>query len=84
MWGHSFEFNRQQNWCLIEEFSKRVSFDDSVWYATNIEIMDYMKSLHNLKFSANRKIVHNTSANPVWISVDRQPVKIDPGEIVNL
>jgi|BioPla2DNA2_1021312.scaffolds.fasta_scaffold01473_14 peptidoglycan/xylan/chitin deacetylase (PgdA/CDA1 family) len=84
VWGHSFEFNRQQNWCLIEEFSKRVSFDDSVWYATNIEIMDYMKSLHNLKFSANRKIVHNTSANPVWISVDRQPVKIDPGEIVNL
>lgn len=84
VWGHSYEFDREKNWDLIKEFCKIVSFDDSVWYATNVEIMDYIKALKNLKFSADRKMVYNTSAMDVWISVDRQPVKIKPGEIVCL
>lgn len=84
VWGHSFEFDREKNWDLIKEFCKAVSFDETVWYATNIEIMDYIKALKNLKFSADRKIVCNPSAIDVWISVDRQPVKIKPNEIVHI
>ncbi|NLM10109.1 MAG: polysaccharide deacetylase family protein [Clostridiaceae bacterium] len=84
VWGHSYEFESDKNWDLIKEFCKTVSFDDSVWYATNIEIMDYIKALRNLKFSVDRKIVHNVSAVDVWISVDRQPVKIKSGEILYL
>lgn len=84
VWGHSFEFEKDKNWDLIKEFCKTVSFDDSVWYATNIEIMDYIKALRNLKFSVDRKIVQNVSAIDVWISVDRQPVKIKSGEILYL
>lgn len=84
VWGHSFEFERDKNWDMIKEFCKTVAFDDSVWYATNIEIVEYMNALRNLKFSADRKIVRNVSAIDVWISVDRQPVKIKPGETVCL
>ncbi|AGC67840.1 polysaccharide deacetylase [Thermoclostridium stercorarium subsp. stercorarium DSM 8532] len=84
VWGHSFEFDRDKNWDMIREFCKRVAFDDSVWYATNIEIMDYIKALRNLKFSTDRNIVQNLSSIDVWISVDRQPVKIKAGEIVYL
>lgn len=84
VWGHSFEFDRNGNWDLIEEFCKMASFDENVWYATNIEIMDYINALKSLKFSADGSMVYNPSAIPVWIGVDHEPVKIDPGERINL
>ncbi|ORX23081.1 polysaccharide deacetylase [Thermoanaerobacterium sp. PSU-2] len=80
VWGHSFEFERNGNWDLIEEFCKMASFDEDVWYATNIEIVNYINALKSLKFSADGSIVYNPSAIPVWIGVDGEAVKIDSGE----
>lgn len=84
VWGHSYEFDRNNNWDLIEEFCKAASGDDSVWYATNIEIMDYIKAMKNLKFSVDKKVVYNTSAIPVWIGVDGEAVKIAAGKAVSI
>jgi len=84
VWGHSFEFDRNNNWDLIEEFCKRASGDDSVWYATNVEIMDYIKAMKGLKFSADNKMVYNPAAIPVWIGVDGEPLKIESGKVVTL
>lgn len=81
VWGHSYEFDRKGNWDLIEEFCKRASDDESVWYATSIEIMDYIKAMKNLKISIDRRMVYNPSAIPVWISVDGEAVKIEPGTL---
>ena len=84
VWGHSFEFDRNKNWDLMEEFCKMVSGDDSVWYATNIEIMDYLKAIKNLKFSVDKKMVFNPSATAVWIGVDGEAVGIEPGKTISL
>ena len=84
VWGHSFEFERENNWELIEEFCKFVSGNESVWYATNIEIMDYIKAVRGLRFGVDCKVVSNPSATPVWIGVDCEPVKIGAGETVTL
>ncbi len=84
VWGHSFEFEHNNNWELIEEFCKMAAGDESVWYATNIEIVDYIKALRSLKFSVDRKMVYNPSARPVWIGVDGEAVKIDAGELLTL
>lgn len=84
VWGHSFEFDRNGNWDLIEEFCKMASFDETVWYATNIEILDYLNALKSLKFSADGSIVFNPTFMPVWIGVDDEPVKINSGETIIL
>jgi len=42
VWGHSYEFRNDNNWELIEEFCARVGRRDDLWYATNIEIIDYL------------------------------------------
>lgn len=84
VWGHSFEFDREGNWDLMEEFCKRVSGDENVWYATNIEILDYVTALRNLKFSADKKMVMNTASIPLWIGVDGEPVEIGAGKTVRL
>ncbi len=84
VWGHSFEFDRNKNWELIEEFCKMVTVDESVWYATNIEIMDYIKAMRGLRFSADRKLVGNPSATTVWIGVNGEAVAVEPGTIKTL
>lgn len=84
VWGHSFEFERNNNWDMIEDFCKKISNDETIWYATNAEIMDYLKALKNLKFSVNKKIVYNPSALTVWIGVDGNPVKVEGGRYLTL
>lgn len=84
IWGHSFEFERNDNWNLIEEFCKMASFDETIWYATNIEVMDYINALRNLKYSVDCSMVYNPTAITVWIGVDNEPVKVNPGEMINL
>lgn len=84
VWGHSFEFDRNNNWELIEEFCREASGDPDIWYATNIEIYDYVTALRALRFSADRTMVQNPTATDVWIDVDRVCVKIPAGALVHL
>lgn len=80
VWGHSYEFDVEENWELIEEFSKLVSNRNDIWYATNIEIVDYIKALKNLKVSVENSIIYNPSSISLWISVNDEVIEIKPGE----
>ena len=84
VWGHSYEFDQTQNWDLIENFCDYIGKRDDIWYATNLEIVDYIKAFQNLKFSANSHFVYNPSAMPIWLSVDEQIVEVKAGEQINL
>ena len=84
VWGHSFEFERNNNWGLIEEFCKTIGNKDEIWYATNIQILDYINALKNLRFSSDQHIIFNPSALDVWIGVERNPTKIDSGKYIYL
>ena len=56
---------------------------DDIWYATNIEIVDYLKSYELLKFSASLKFVINPLAHSVWLSVDGKIVEVKGGTRVD-
>lgn len=84
VWGHSYEFDRDNNWDLIEEFCKYVSNKEDTWYATNIEIVDYIKALNNLKFSAEGNFVYNPSAQNLWLIVDDNVVEVKGGTQMQL
>lgn len=84
VWGHSYEFERDNNWELIEEFSKKIGKRDDIWYATNIEIVDYLKVCDNLLFAADGSFVYNPSAASAWISVDEVIFEILGGTQVTL
>ena len=43
-----------------------------------------VQAARSLRFSRNRKMVYNPSAQDVWISVDREPVRIAGGEFRKL
>ncbi len=67
LYGHSYEFNNDNNWELIEEFAKRAGNRDDVWYATNMEIYEYVKAFDSLEFSLDGKIVYNPSGLDVYL-----------------
>ena len=84
VWGHSYEFPAQDNWGIMEDFCSLIGNREDVWYATNIEIVDYMKALKNLRFSASYDRVYNPSAISVWVSVAGQSVEIPSGQTIAL
>ena len=84
VWGHSYEFDHHENWDLIERFCAEASGDPDTWYATNIEIYDYMMALRALEFSADRSMIYNPTATDVWVRYDHKSIKIPAGETVCL
>ena len=81
VWGHSYEFGEdEEEWEKMEKFCEYIGGRDDIWYAANIEIVDYMNAAQNLKFSAAGDMVYNPNAVPVFISVDGDCKKIEPGE----
>ena len=43
---------------------------DDIWYATNIEIVDYMEDAARLQYTAAGDRVYNPNAQSVWIQVE--------------
>ncbi len=68
VWGHSYEFDNNNNWDLIESFAEKIGNKDDIWYATNIEIYDYIEAYKRLQFSADGRRVYNPNAIPVWFA----------------
>ncbi len=68
LWGHSYEFDNDDNWEVIERFAEYAGGHEHIWYATNIEVYDYVKAYERLHTSYDKKTVHNPSAIDVWFS----------------
>jgi peptidoglycan/xylan/chitin deacetylase (PgdA/CDA1 family) len=84
VWGHSYEFDRDNNWELIEEICQKLSGKEDTWYAANIEICRYIKAVRSLVSGANGQILYNPTAQTVWFTADGWDAKdirsIAPGE----
>lgn len=70
LWGHSFEFNNNKNWNVIEDFCRSMGGHDDIWYATNIEICDYVNAYKSLRFSADKSMVYNPTDKDIWFMKD--------------
>ena len=80
LWGHTYEFDNNDNWNLIEEFCDTVSGRDDIWYATNIEIYDYVTAYNSLVMSADGRMVYNPTLVEVFFMRDEKKYSIKPGE----
>ena len=84
IWGHSFEFDRKNNWEHIEEICKRLYGNDEIWYATNIEIYDYVHAFKSLIWSADNSMVYNPTLKTVWFDIDGKMYNIKPDETLRV
>lgn len=79
VWGHSFEFEENGNWEIIENFAKSVSGKADIWYATCGEVYEYITAYDSLIYSLDGERVKNPSALPVWVEIRGKVYKIDGG-----
>ena len=85
LWGHSYEFEDNQNWEIIEHFTEFMgSRETEIWYATNIEIYEYIEDYQRLVFSADCKTVHNPTARTLWFSYNKELITILSGQTLFL
>ena len=84
LWGHSYEFEHNDNWDLLETLCEILGRRDDIWYATNIEIYEYVQAYNSLVYSADGSIVYNPTFFDVWFDVDQKLYKIKPGETLIL
>lgn len=80
VWGHSYEFDNDNNWDMIEAFCEKIGNKDYIWYATNIEIYDYIKAMRSLCFSVDCSMVYNPSALSIWVDDNGKLVEVKPGD----
>ena len=84
IWGHSNEFDRDNNWNIIEEFAAYTGGKDDIWYATNIEIYDYVKAYEALRVSVDERIIQNPTNIDVWFYHKGETHCVRAGEMLRL
>lgn len=84
LWGHSYEFDENKNWNVIENFFKKLEKRDDIWYASNIEIYNYIRAYESLDFSLEMNYVSNPSAIDVWILAKGKNIKVPRGKTVKI
>lgn len=82
LWGHSYEFDNNDNWNLMEEFCETVAGKEDIWYATNIEIYDYINAYNSLVMSADGKTVYNPTLIEIFFMRDEKYYSVKSGETI--
>lgn len=80
LWGHSYEFEQNNNWEVIEEFASYVGGREEVWYATNIEIYEYTEAYNRLVFSMDGRRVYNPTSFELFFMCDGKLFNVQPGQ----
>lgn len=84
LWGHSFEFERNNNWDLLDTICEKLGGKDDIWYATNMEIYNYVNAYYSLVYSANGDIIYNPTIIDIWVDIDGKVYEIKSGETVKV
>ncbi|MBO5869059.1 MAG: polysaccharide deacetylase, partial [Oscillospiraceae bacterium] len=79
-----YEFDRANNWELLEELCDILGNKEDTWYATCMEIYNYVQAYHALVFSADSTMVYNPTLYKLWIDVDGILYTIDPGQTITI
>lgn len=84
LWGHSYEFNANNNWDLLEDFCQKAGAHDDIWYATNIEIFDYINAYRKLQFNVDNTVVYNPTTTDIWFEIDGKTVCVKSSQMKSL
>ncbi len=82
LWGHSYEFDVDNNWEKMESLCTRMAGHADIFYATNMEIYNYISAMRQLEVSDSG--LHNPSDQPLWVEVDGEVVRLAPGEAYSI
>ena len=62
------------------KFAEKMGGREDIWYATNIEIHDYVKAWYQLQFSADGHRVYNPTAICLYLRTWGNTYTLEPGK----
>lgn len=78
VWGHSYEFDRQNNWEIIEEFCSAIAGHEDIYYAGMGDIAIYAKALEQVEISSDGKNLINNSDTSIYFIIDGERKTVAP------
>ncbi len=84
LWGHSYEFDTNNTWSVLEKLAATAGAREDLWHATNGEIFDYVSAWRSLECSVDGTIVRNRSCATLWHQVDGELRTLEPGQTIRL
>ena len=85
IWGHSHELRTEEDWAHMEQVVKTVARNDKIWYATNLEIYNYMSAQRRLQISVDEHVFYNPSGITVWVERDKKDIiEIPAGKTITV
>ena len=86
LWGHSYEFDFNKNWEVIENAVKYIAqYRDDIWFATNGEIIEYVMAYNRLQYSGDGTMIYNPSCTDVTImAAFGRTVTLKAGQITEI
>ncbi|MFB9328003.1 Ig-like domain-containing protein [Paenibacillus aurantiacus] len=86
VWGHSWELDNPAtykiSWTIMEDFLSKMSNKPDIWYATNIQITDYVNAVRALKVT--KSTVFNPSPTlSVWATINGAVKEIKPLQTID-
>lgn len=84
VWGHSYEFDNNDNWERIEQLCEILCNKEDTWYATNGEICEYVKAYESLVFSVDDSMVYNPTSQKIWFETDGVKYCVGAGETLKI
>ena len=84
LWGHAYEFSEKNNWERMEEICQKLSGKEDTWYATNIEICDYVAAYNSLVYSADGSRIYNPTLKQIWLDIDGKQYTVKSGETIKI
>lgn len=68
----------------LKNFFEKTANNSNVWYATNIEVYEYVTAYRSLVYSADGDKVYNPTSTDVWVKIDGKAVSVPAGKTVNV
>jgi len=84
IWGHSTEFEMAGNWSLIERVSEKLANCNDIWFATCIDLYDYITASRRVRVSLDNKIIENPTNLDIWFTCDEETKCVKAGETLYL
>ncbi|MBP3627416.1 MAG: polysaccharide deacetylase family protein [Clostridia bacterium] len=84
LWGHTYEFRRDNNWDVIVKFFEKVAGNDNVWYATNIEVYNYIEAYRKLVYSADADMIYNPTDIDIWVRYNEEKICVPAGKTIHM
>ena len=82
VWGHAYEFDQKDQWDIITDQLRRLGGHDGVWYATNIQVFDYIAAFRALDTSVDGGLLKNEGATSLWLQDRGEVIRLEPGQLL--